>query len=628
MTKMLLPRPLPIQPEELEILSPPQRLSVAEWAEQYRKLSPKTTHYHGNWSHEYTPFAVEPMEALSDIGTRQVTVEACTQSAKTEIGLNFLGRVIEQSPGPFLNVMPREDDANRRVSTRIRPMFESTPSLLKHLGGDLERINSGRETILDNMIMYLAWAGSAAALADNPVCYVWLDEVGKFPVKSGKEADPVSLTKDRQRTFFSKSKLYCDSSPVLTGDLIDREFNEGDQRADWIKCPYCKQRHVPKWTYIELDKDSVRNLLSPRDYESGKCARYICPNCEKRWSEMDRWAAVCTGVWAPRDCKVDSNGRIIGKVFSNPHKSYRITAFMLYPGFITASQLASDWAKAQVARKAGDIGPLQNFINSQLAEPFHEAEKETEENKLTIHIGSHKPQTIPPGVQLITAAADVQIDHIYIQAIGWGYLSESWVLFEARLETGDTSQLENYVLLDEFLMMSFPFAENNKIALPITMAGIDCGYRPDVVFDFCRRSPVNVVPVRGDDSVRSRVFRASKVAGGTMIRYDLNVNVIKDNVFRMLFESQTPGPGFMHLHAETNEDVLNQLASEHQIRIRKGSRSIVIWVKKDSHRANHFLDLTVYNTFIAELAGARMLRDPNKPRKRLKLSEIQAEKRR
>lgn len=130
-----LPRPLPIQPEELEVLIPRERPSVAGWAVDRRKLSAKTTYLAGDWSHEYAPFAVEIMESLSDAATRQVTVEKCGQSAGTEIGLNFLGWVVDESPGPMKIVMPRETDTSRRVATRIGPMFESTPSLLRHLGG-------------------------------------------------------------------------------------------------------------------------------------------------------------------------------------------------------------------------------------------------------------------------------------------------------------------------------------------------------------------------------------------------------------------------------------------------------------------------------------------------------------
>ena len=611
-TEYQLPVPLPVQPEEREVLMPRKRLTVADWALQKRKLSRKTTNLAGDWSHEYTPYAVEIMNALSDVITREVWVRKCAQAAGTEIGLNFLGRSVEEAPAPMLIVMPREDDANRRVATRIKPMFESTPSLLKHIKGRVDNINVGKETILDNMIMYLAWAGSPAATADNPICYGVLDEVGKFPKAAGREADPVNLIRDRITTFYLRSKIYGPSTPVLTGDLVDREYNAGDQRKDWVKCPYCNQRHIQLWKYVELDKDSVRKLLSPEDYSSGQCARYVCPECGTRWTEQDRWSAVSEGRWAPRDCKVTPDGRITGKVFSNPHKSYQIHSLMLYPGFMNIARLAKEWSAAQIARKAGDIGPLQNFINSRLGEPFEEREKETDEGKLALHIGTYKPAIVPKGCQMLVLGADVQIDHIWWRLNGYGYLSEVWSIDEGRLETGDTKELENWHLFMQLLSSQWPMEEDSNRKMSITIAAVDCGYLPDVVRDFIQQaSEVNIIAVRGDPSVKARLFRAVKMTGSTVIRYDLNVNAIKDRLHRLMYQSTVPGPGYFHLHSETSGEVLDHLAAEEQKVYRKGKKTVTTWVIKEGHKANHLFDCDVYADFAAELAGARTLPDPD-----------------
>lgn len=621
--KSALPKPLPLQPEELAVLEPRQKPTAAEWALQKRKLSPKTTNFHGPWSHDYTPFAVEIMEALSDVGTRQVDVMKCVQGCGTEIGLNFLGWIIEESPGPTGLFMPREDDANRRVNTRIIPMFQSTPSLRNHLPGQrLETINTGKETVLDNMIVFLGWAGSAAALADNPLCYVILDEVGKFPPRVGKEADPVSLAKDRLTTYFAKSKLYCPSTPVKENDLIDREYKLGDQRKWWVKCPFCSEYHILIWANVKLDKDKDNNLLEAKVYGAGGHAGYVCPYCRKAWTEKDRWEAVSAGRWAPLGCSVDKNGRIKGQIPATTHRSYHISALMLYPGFMTIDRLAAKWAEAQIHKRAGDIGPLQDFINSQLGEPFEEREKETEESRLVSHIGSHKPEIIPKGVQLITAGFDVQLDHVYFRILGWGYMSEVWSITEGRLETGDTSQLENYKLVEELLEMQWPLADDEQHKGGIYRAAIDCNYRPDVVFDFCIRHSDTIVPVRGDDSVKSKIYRAVRLTSGRLIRYDLNTNAIKDRLYRLLYESVAAGPGYFHLHAETTGETLEQLASEEQRKRKIGRHYDMVWVQKP-HKPNHLWDCDVYAAFAAELAGVRMLRDPAQKKAMPKRAQIE-----
>ena len=85
---------------------------------------------------------------------------------------------------------------------------------------------------------------------------------------------------------------------------------------------------------------------------------------------------------------------------------------------------------------------------------------------------------------------------------------------------------------------------------------------------------------------------------------------MKDRLYRLLYETNTPGPGYMHLPADTTDEVFEQLASEEQRKVRSGSHYDTIWVQKGS-RPNHLWDCSVYSAFAAEIAGARFLQNPN-----------------
>ena len=607
-----LPGPLAIQSAELDVLEVRDTMTVAQWAEQKRVLSAKTTDLAGPWSHEYTPFLVEPMEALSDVGTRQVTVRKCAQAGWTELCCNFIGYAVDEKPAPMLLVMPREDDANRRVGTRIRPMFESTPSLAAHLNRP-EDLNTSKETQLDSMILFIAWAGSPAAMADNPICYVVLDEVGKFPAKSGAEADPVSLARDRLRTFGTRSKLAVGSTPVLENDLIDAEYQAGDQRKWWARCVHCGEFHEMGWGNVILETDDEGKLLDETEYRAGGRANYVCPKCGVAWTEMERWAAVSAGRFAPKGTTVDVNGRLVGKVKSTTHRSYQISAWMLYPGFTTIDELAAKWAAANAAKRTGNVGPLQNFINSEMGEPWVEREKRTEVSPLRDRIDTYPAGSIPGGVQLLTAGVDVQADHLYVVLVGWGWLSEAWMVYEAVLETGDTRQIKNYQPLTQFLAMTWPMENDPERMVRVGKVGIDCGFQPHAVRDYCNSvsGMFDIVRVRGDDSVRDSYRRVKDPHGG-VDRFDLNVNIFKEFLFRMLFTAGAPpGAGYCHIHAEPDNDLLEQLASEEQRPKRIGRRVRLIWQVKTGGRANHYWDCAVYASAAAELAGARMLSNPD-----------------
>ena len=619
-----LPKPV-IQQEVIDACRKRDVPSLADWAEDRYILPPETAQLAGPWSNDYVPFLMEPMRWLSDIATRQVTICACTQAGKTELSNILIGRTVDVAPAPTLIVMPRENDANRRLATRLRPMFKSTPSLLNHLGGKLNKLNIGKETILDNMILYIAWANSPAALADNPVCHVILDEAGKFPQSTGKEADPISLAKKRQRTFRPRSKLLIMSSPVGDGDIFAAEFEKGDKNEWWAKCPCCGVYHIMKQANLKLDKTKAGNWLDPEAYRAGGHARYVCPACSKSWDEYQRWDAMSNGRYAPEGCSVDPSGRIVGDVPVTSHRSCRITALMLHPAFQTIDDLAGDWANAIMAKKVGNVKPLQDYINSQLAEPWKETEKMTSKKILRSHIGTYRKSEVPAGVQVLSCGVDIQMDHVWVSVDGWGYLSEVWSIFEGRLETGDTKELENLEVLRRFLKTTFISVNDPELIFPIYRTAIDTGYRPEVIKDFCNQCKEldNILLVRGDDSVRTRPFRAVKIAGGTMIRYDLNVTDYKSRVYRLLFESSVPGPGYWHLHADTDDETLSHLTAEEQRAVRNPRRRKyeLVWALKKEHRANHIWDCKVYSSFAAELVGAHSLPDleavkPEQPKRK------------
>lgn len=422
--------------------------------------------------------------------------------------------------------------------------------------------------------------------------------------------------------------MYAPSTPVLKDDQANRNYKEGDRRKWWSRCVHCGYSFVIRFEHIHMVKDSAGRLLSAEDYKMGgaDCSWYFCPGCGAKWTETDRWSAVNAGIYAPRDCTV-VEGKIKGKVFTNPKRSYHIPEFILNPVITNSAVIAAKWSAAKAAQKTGDIKPLQNVINSSFAEPFELREKVTESDVLRVHIGSAETGIVPQGVQILTAALDVQIDHIWVGVMGWGYLSESWLVMVQRLETGDTKDLSNWLIVDEYLAMDFVSAVDSKKKFRIIATGGDCGYRPEVMQNFAQRSPAKVLLLRGAPHVMARMYSKIPVAGGTMDRYDLNVNAYKDRVYRKLFENETAGAGYMHLPSDISDEILDHLTSEEMVKEMVRGKEVHIWQMKDGHRQNHTWDLVVYNEFVGEVAGAYVLKDPEKRVAKKKLSDIQRRRR-
>jgi phage terminase large subunit GpA-like protein len=58
---------------------------------------------------------------------------------------------------------------------------------------------------LDTMDVYTGWAGSPQSLGSRTCRYVRFDEVDKYPPFAGREADPISLGKERTGTYLTAS---------------------------------------------------------------------------------------------------------------------------------------------------------------------------------------------------------------------------------------------------------------------------------------------------------------------------------------------------------------------------------------------------------------------------------------
>jgi phage terminase large subunit GpA-like protein len=516
--------------------------------------------------------------------------------------------------------MPSKDDVKNRVEARIRPMFAANEDLLRHVGGRVKNIFIGKQTVMDHMIQYIGWPTTPQALADKPCCYIIADETGKYPPFVGLEADPISLMRKRQRWFKGRSKLLGMTTPVTAGDMSDAEWSRGDRCQWWAPCPHCGKWHRIEWENVKIERKQDKSWYAESVYAKGHYARYVCPKCGALWSEEDRWRAVTAGRFVPGDCELDDSGQIIGKVTTTSFRSCRIHALMLHPMVETVTSLVIEFVRAQRAKSAGNIQPLKDFWNSQLARPWHEERAATSIDILRTHIGSYPPNKVPAGAALLTAGIDVQLDHCFMRVLGWGYLGEFWSIFDQRIETGPTDRLENLEKLIPFIAMRFELMEDSSKVMRIALAAIDRMYNTETVDSLCVRCAgvAPVIPVAGDDKLSKQAWRVGRAAGGRLQRYDLNVTAYKDALHRAYFEATAPGAGYGHLHRDTEYVVLEHLTSEKKIIERKGDRIKWIgWVIKTPGRANHYWDCDVYARAAAEIAGLWSIADPAAPKKEI-----------
>ncbi|MBF0402307.1 MAG: phage terminase large subunit family protein, partial [Magnetococcales bacterium] len=253
-------------------LRPDPLLLVSQWADRHRVLSSVASSEPGLWRTARTPYLREVMDCLSPSSpVERVVFMSGSQLGKTESGLNWLGYIIHQSPGPILMVQPTVEMAKTYSKQRLDPMVESSP-VLQDIVREPRSRDSGNTLFLKEYpggILRMTGANSAAGLSSMPVRFLFLDEVDRYPGDVDGEGDPVALAIQRTVTFANRKVLIV-STPTIQGfSRIEAAYEESDQRRYWVPCPHCKQEQVLEWTQVRWPGDEREKAF------------YVCIHCDE-----------------------------------------------------------------------------------------------------------------------------------------------------------------------------------------------------------------------------------------------------------------------------------------------------------------------------------------------------------
>lgn len=111
------------------MLKPPSKLTVSQWADAQRRLSPEASAEPGKWYTSRAEYSRGIMDACSDPAIERVVVMSSAQVGKTEILLNVIGFHIDQDASPILCVQPTLSMGQAFSKDRLAPMLRDTPAL-------------------------------------------------------------------------------------------------------------------------------------------------------------------------------------------------------------------------------------------------------------------------------------------------------------------------------------------------------------------------------------------------------------------------------------------------------------------------------------------------------------------
>lgn len=560
----------------LKDLLPPEDISVSEWAERYRLLDSRASNLSGPWTNAKTPYLVGIMDELQNFETEEVIFAKPTQVGGTEAILNSIGRIIHMDPGPTMVVYPSSDLGDSIKRNRLDPMIQAVPEIrAKYREAD----SSLGELQFEGMYLCIVGSNSPSQLASRPIRNLFLDEVDKFPGASKKESDPISLARERTKTFRGR-KIFMTSTPTLKTGHIWEALEAADQvRHYFVPCPHCGEMIELKFSQIKFPDEDGMSYADRAEF-----AVYVCQECGGIITDRHKPEMLQRGEW-----------RTIRESTRFPRKiGFWINT--LYSPFVRFSEIAKEFLLSK-----DDPERFQNFTNSWLAEPWEDTKLKTNADTVMERQTETPELIVPEWAKLLTAGVDVQETSVYYTIRAWGnYLTSQCITH---------GQVYNFAELERIMNLQYQ-REGSGDLLVVSLALIDSGDNTDVVYDFCAGNSDWALPSKGSSHAMDTHFRLSKVNRTDSRAYGMTLVLIDTGKYKDMIAGRMRkqnGSGAWMVYAGCDREYAEQVTAEHKVNVKSGNRTVQAWTLKTSHADNHYLDCEVYAMCAADMLGARTL---------------------
>ena len=564
------------QKKALSYLRPPERLTVSEWAEKYRVLDSKTSAIPGRWSNSQTPYLVDIMNELNNYETEEIIFVKPTQVGGTEALQNMAGYVIQQDPSPTMIVYPTEALAKSISENRIRPMIQLSPPLKERYRA---KESDMLELQFDGMYLTLEGSNSPGNLASKAIKYLFMDEVDKYPGASKKEADPISLAKERTKTFHNR-KIFITSTPTLKTGHIWRAKEDADiEKHYFVPCIHCGEYIELKWSNVRFpEREEGLSYL-----DRAECAVYVCQECGCIINDHDKAKMLQSGRWEV--------------VKQNTKYSKKVCYWMntLYSPFVRFADAAREFLIAK-----DDPERLQNFVNSWLAEPWEDTKLKTNADLVMERQTDLKAYVVPDWAKLLTAGVDVQENCLYWTIRAWGnYLTSQNIAH---------GQAFSFAEVEHIMNMQYQRADGEEMIVDLAL--IDSGNDTDAVYDFCATCSDWALPVKGSSGNMLSHYKISSVNKTGSRAYGMQLILVDGGKYKDMIAARMRkenGNGAWMVYKGCDREYCEQVTAEHKVNVKNGKKTEQRWVQKTARADNHYLDCEVYAMAAADILGVRTL---------------------
>lgn len=563
---------------------PPEQLTVTEWADKYRRLSPENSAEAGRWRTSRTPYLKEIMDAFTDPNVHRIAVAASSQVGKTEMEMNMIAYMIDIDPGPAMFVLPTVDNGKDMSKRRIAPMIRDTKPLKI-------KVSSSKSRDSDNTLLKKAYPGgmltitgsnSSASLASVPCRYVFGDERDRWAKDAGGEGDPWGLVEARTITFYNY-KMVEVSTPTIRGySAIEKSFNLGTQEYWCVECPHCQEYNFIDFDHIKYTAHKIGEGRMKQFIVDN--VEYVCPVCGCVSSEMQ--IRKQPKKWIAKNPEAYANG---------------IRTFWI-------NALSSPWMpwKRIVLRyldAQGDLQKMKTVYNTLLGRLWDEQQIIIDEDDLMKRREEYDAE-LPEGVLCLTCGVDTQDDRLEYEVVGYGMDRQSWGI-EKGFIYGKPSEDDVWERLDGIIDRRWKFKNGKGLKVSVTFVDSGGHYTQDV-YENCRKrkmKKVFAVKGKGGDGIpyigppsKAEIVKRGVVVGTTPL-YIIGVDSGKEKIMSGL-EAENESRHRFHFPADEERgydaNFFNGLLSETMEFVNTAKGGAWRWVKLPGHNRNEALDCRNY----------------------------------
>ena len=554
-------------------LKPPPKLSVSEWADSFRKLSPESSAEVGAWHTSRAEYQREILDAVSDPSIDSVVIMSCAQVGKTEILLNLVGYHIHQDPSPILLIQPTLDMAQTFSKDRLAPMLRDTPVLSGKVADPKSR-DSGNTTLKKNFFgghITMCGANSPASLASRPVRVILADELDRWPVSAGDEGDPYELARKRSATFWNRKEVAVSTPTVRNSSKIEALFENTDKREYYVPCHDCGEHQVLRWANVQWQDDNPDTAV------------YACEHCGSVWDDAARYKAIRKGEW-------------------------RATAPFVGRAGFRLSGLCSPWTPLPTAvadflqaKKLPET--LRVWVNTYLGESWEDDGERLDDFEISSHRENYNSDQLPKEVVFLTAGVDVQDDRLEMEVVGWGRDEETWSV-EYKTFYGDPASGQVWADLDSYLTLTFQTEDERELDIKAT--AIDTGgHHTQAVYKFCKpRIGRRIFAIKGVGGEGKPIVGRPSTNNHIKCKlFPIGVDTAKETVYSRL-KIKEIGPGYCHFPKHYNDEYFAMLTAEKVVKKYHKGFHRREWIKVRPR--NEALDCRVYALAALSIVGVNV----------------------